>query len=84
MKIFKYVECNNYCIAQNGGGGKLWRIGNFKNLVGKTLANCNESSLSSSIKTHHSHAMLNLKPQSFILSSRVALKWCAYLQCQVW
>ena len=31
-----------YRIVQNGGGGKLWRIGNFKNLVGKTLANCNE------------------------------------------
>ena len=35
-----------YRIVQNGGGGKLWRIGNCKNLVGKTLANCNESSLS--------------------------------------
>ena len=36
---------------QNGGGGKVWRTGNFKNLVGKTLANCNELFLSSLIKT---------------------------------
>ena len=45
-----------YHIAQNSGGGKLWWIGNFKNLAGKTLANCNESSLFSLIKMHHSHA----------------------------
>ena len=59
--------------------GKLLQIGNFKNLVRKTLVNCNELSLSCSIKTCHFHAMLNLKPQPFILSSRVVLKWCAYL-----
>ena len=48
--------------------GKLWRIGNFKNLAGKTLVNCNELSLSSSIKTCHLRATLKLKPQSLILS----------------
>ena len=31
--------------------GKLWQIGNFKNLVGEILAKCNELSFSSSIKT---------------------------------
>ena len=62
-----------------GEGGKHWQIGNFKNLAGKTLANCNESSLSSSIKTCHSHATLNLKLRSFTLSSRVVLKWCGRL-----
>ena len=73
-----------YCIAQNGGGVKLWQIGNFKNLAGKTLANCNKLSSSFSIKTCHWYATLNLKPQSFILSSRVALKYPARLQRQVW
>ena len=68
-----------YHIAQNGGEGKLWRVVNFKNLVGKTLVNYNESSLSSSIKTHHLQATLNLNPQSFTLSSHVALKWCGHL-----
>ena len=42
--------------------------------MGKTLANCNKLSLSSSIKTCHLHVMLNLKPESFILSSHVVLK----------
>ena len=54
-----------YHIVQNGGGIKLWRIGNFKNLVGKTLAS-NKLSLSSLIKIRHSHTTLNLNPQSFI------------------
>ena len=68
------IRFHMYRIAQNGGGVKLWQIGNFKNLVGKTLANCNKLSSSSSIKTRHWYAMLNLKPQLSILSSRVALK----------
>ena len=63
-----------YCIAQNGGGGKLWQIGNFKNLVGKTVAYCNELSMSSSSKTCHSNTMLNLNVLLFILSSYAALK----------
>ena len=69
------VYCNGtvYHIAQNGGWVKLWQIGNFKNLAGKTLANCNKLSSSSLIKTRHQYAMLNLKPLSFILTSRVAL-----------
>ena len=50
-----------YRIAHIGGRGKLWRIGNFKNLVGKTLVNWNELTFSSSIKRHHLHATLNLK-----------------------
>ena len=53
VPISSYYYYYYYRIAQNGGGGKLWRIGSFKNLVGKTLANCNESSLSCSIKTRH-------------------------------
>ena len=69
------VACYTYyCIAQNGGSVQPWQNGNFKNLAGKTLANCNKLSMSSSIKTHHWHATLNLKPQPFILSSHVALK----------
>ena len=68
-----------YCKAQNAGGGKLRQIGNFKNLAGKTLANCNELSLSSLTKTFHSNAMLNLKPRSFTLASCAALKWCTHL-----
>ena len=65
-----------YHIVQNSGREKLWQIANFKNLVGKTLeANFNKLSLSSSIKTCHSHTMLNLKPQSYILSSHATLKW---------
>ena len=60
--------------------GKLWGIGNFKNLVGKTLANQNELSLCSSIKTHN----VKLKTKSFILSSCVGLKWCACLQGHLW
>ena len=47
-----------YHIVQNSGREIFWQNGNFRNLVGKT---CNELSLSSSIKTHHSYAMLNLK-----------------------
>ena len=46
-----------------------WQLGNFKNLVEKTLANCNELSLSSSINTHRSHNLLHLKPQLFIMCS---------------
>ena len=30
-----------YCIAHNGGMVNFRRIGNFKNLVGKPLPNCN-------------------------------------------
>ena len=37
MTLFILSE---YRIAQNGGRVKLWRISNFKNLAGKTLANC--------------------------------------------
>ena len=51
--LLQLVITSLYHIAQNGGGVKLWRIGNFKNLAGKTLANCNKLSLSSSIKTCH-------------------------------
>ena len=47
---------------------------NLTNLAGKTLANCNELSLSYSIKTHHLHATLKLKPQLFILLLCAALK----------
>ena len=46
---------------QNGGRGKLLQIGNFKNLVRKTLVNCNELSFSSLIKIRHSHATIDLK-----------------------
>ena len=62
----KWYIGRNYCIVQNGGGVKLWQIGNFQNLAGKTLVNCNKLSLSSSIKTCHQLATLNLKPQAFI------------------
>ena len=41
-------------MAQNGGGGKLWRIGNFMNLMEKILADCNKFSLSFLINTCHS------------------------------
>ena len=59
LQTLEHVS-NEYRIAQNGGGGKLWRIGNFKNWMGKTLANCNELSLYS-IKRRHSHAHAKLK-----------------------
>ena len=60
--LYMYVGLYSiYCITQNSGGGKLWQIDNFKNLVGKTLANCNELSLSFLTKTCLLHAMLNLK-----------------------
>ena len=36
--------------------GENWQIGNFKNSVGKTLANCNELFLFSSITTLKCHA----------------------------
>ena len=62
--VFTYVISNfsvSYCMVQNGGGRKLWLTGRFKNLVGKTLANCSELSLSSLIKSRCPHAMLKLK-----------------------
>ena len=65
--------------------GKLWLISNFKNFVAKILANCNELSFTSLIKTCHSYATLNLKTTIlFISSSLAALKWFTHLQCQVW
>ena len=60
-ETMKGLVTDVYHIAQNGGRGKLWQIGNFKNLAGKTLVNCNELSLFSLIKTRHLHAMINLK-----------------------
>ena len=45
-----HVNETKYHIVQNSDGVKLWQIGNFRNLVGKTLANCNKLSLHSSIK----------------------------------
>ena len=73
---FSYLVLDStvYCVVQSGGRVKLWGIGDFKNLAEKTLANCNKLSFSSLIKTCHWHTTLNLKPQSFILSSRLALK----------
>ena len=64
-----WVEsCMQLSYSKNSGGRKLWRIDNFKNLVGKTLVSCSELSSSSSINTSHSHALLNIKSQSLIIT----------------
>ena len=45
LKKYKIImDVFSYRIAQNDGKVKLWQIGNFKNLAGKTLANCNKLS----------------------------------------
>ena len=38
---------HTYTVERKTVAGENWRITNFKNLAGKTLANCNQSSLSS-------------------------------------
>ena len=42
MLAYVYMHIIMYRIVQNGGGGKLRQISNFKKLAGKSLANCNE------------------------------------------
>jgi len=46
---------------QNSGEGNFGELVTLRIWWGKTLANCNELSLSCSIKTCHLHAMLSLK-----------------------
>ena len=58
-------------MVQNGGDVKLRQILVTLRIWWEKLWRI--VSLSSSIKTCHSHTMLNLKPQSFVLSSCVAL-----------
>ena len=38
-------QTDRYCIAQNSGGEKLWRINNFQLLARKTLANARSFSI---------------------------------------
>ena len=60
-------------------GKNLGELVAFKNLVGKTLANCIELFLSSSIRANHSHATLKLKTTIFYFIIRCGIKMvCAF------
>ena len=68
-----------YCIVQNSGRGKHDRIGSFKNLVRKTMTNCNELFLSSLIKISQSHIALKLNTTIIYFIIRCSVKMvCAF------
>ena len=59
------IQLHTYHIVQKGGGVKHWQIDNFKNLVGKTLANC---ILVFFKKTQHSHTHVKTTIVYFIIT----------------
>ena len=66
---------NQYRIAQNSGGEKLWRINNFQLLARKTLVNARSFNIDQG-KTLANHICLRLpstdneNPQSIIIRTR--------------